>query len=420
MTSLAARPATEGDTAGGVTGKVGAAFRLLMQVRMLLAPVTLLLLPRNDLVMVKALALVLVVVALSWIAGRYWELIVPRLLRHPLLVAFDVVLAFAILGFGGLLGPFFLLTMITATVAGLLYRWPGMLIVAAFQVLCYFIIFGFDQTIGPGGTPVTFDLLLGKPAFYPLAGFAGVGLRRLFDEQARQEAARRRAEIAATAAEERARLAREMHDSLAKTLRGIALSAAALPTWVRRDPARAREEAERIASAIEIASREARGLITGLRDDSVTQPLPSAVRTLAEKWGADTGVELRCDIDAEADLPLRARYEVLAIVSEVLTNIDRHAEASVVDVSLKADRTGVTLSVRDDGRGFAHEANSKDGLESLTRDGHYGLIGLFERAERIGARVTVKSAPGEGTVVTVAVPLEASSSADEIRLAEVG
>jgi signal transduction histidine kinase len=293
-----------------------------------------------------------------------------------------------------------------------------MLTVAAFQVLCYFIIFGFDQTIGADAA--TFDLLLGKPAFYPLAGFAGVGLRRLFDEQARQEAARRRAEIAATAAEERARLAREMHDSLAKTLRGIALSAAALPTWVRRDPARAKDEAERIASAMEIASREARGLITGLRDESVTRPLPVAVRMVVDKWGEESGIKPRCEIDQAADLPLRARYEALAILSEVLTNIDRHAEATTVEVSLGAHDEDITLSIRDDGRGFSHDAGTKGGREALARDGHYGLIGLHERADRIEANVTVVSAPGEGTAITVVVPLEASSSADDFQLAEVG
>lgn len=418
MTSLAARPGPDLRSIGGVTLKVGAAFRLFMQVRMLMAPATLLLLPRSDVVKLKALGLVLFVVAISWFSARYWESIVPRLLRHPLLVAADVIVAFAILGFGGLLGPFFLLTLVTAAVAGLLYRWQGMLTVAAFQVLCYFIIFGFDRTVSPD--TATFDMLLSKPAFYPLVGFAGVGLRRLLDETVRQEAARRRAEIAATAAEERARLAREMHDSLAKTLRGIAFTAAALPAWVRRDPARARDEAERIASAIEIASREARGLITGLRDDSVTQPLPEAVRTVADRWGSEEETRISCDIHQEADLPLRARYEVLAILSEVLTNIERHAEASEVEVSLDTDQSGVVLSVRDNGRGFTHKTDTQEGLGALARDGHYGLIGLYERADRIEAEVTVMSVPGEGTTVTVVVPFESSSSADDFQLAEVG
>jgi signal transduction histidine kinase len=389
-----------------------------MQVRMLLAAATLLLLPG---VQVKNFLLVLNVVAVSWIAARYWHLIVPRLLRHPLLVATDVVLGFAILGTSDPLGPFFMTTLVTAAVAGLLYRWQGMLIVSTLQVLCYYVTLGSALMNGESGVPVlTFQQLLGQPAFYPLIGFAGVGLRRLFDERAELERARREAELAAAAAEERTRLARDMHDSLAKTLRGIALSAAALPAWAARDSKRAAAEAERIVAAIEVASREARTIITGLRDESMTRPLPEAVRTTAKEWGEEHDIAVECAIDSAADLPQEARYEALGILSEALANIERHAEATEVEVRLSTDDDAVRLSVRDNGRGFIHETDNRASLIALARGEHYGLIGLHERAERVGGVATVVSAPGEGTSVTVEFPHAVEASSNGVLLAEVG
>jgi signal transduction histidine kinase len=396
-----------------VPARVGAAFALLMRIRMGTALVTLLFLPRGQLTF-AAVQLLLAVAALSWLAARHWELIVPRLLAHPLLVALDLCVTFVMLGIGGISGPFFLSTVVTAAVAGLLYRWPGMLVISAAQVLFYYAALGWAP--GPAVvTADTFQSVLGQPVYYPLVGFAGVALRRLLDGQDAQERARRRAEIVAAAAEERARLAREMHDSLAKTLRGIALSAAALPVWARRDQGRAVAESERIAAAIELASREARTLISGLRDDEVTRPLAEAVREAVDRWRAARDADVLCEVDERADLPLRARYEALAILGEALANIERHAYAHSITVRLAAEPaeepTEVVLTVRDDGNGF-----ELDELQALARAGHFGLVGLYERAQRVGGSAAVASRPGHGTTVTVRLPIEEPA---DLHLAEV-
>ncbi|WP_433171271.1 sensor histidine kinase [Actinoallomurus sp. CA-150999] len=384
-----------------VPARVGAAFRLLMQLRTLTAMVTLvLILPAHP---PTAVVLLLSFAALSWIAARHWQLIVPRLLLHPLLVAADVAASFTALRLGGPTGPFFLSTVITAGVAGLLFRWPGMLAISAIQVFWYYL------TLAGGHVPAadqTFQALAGQPLYYPLIGFAGVALRKLIDDQAE-------AESTAAAAEERTWLAREMHDSLAKTLRGIAMATAALPMWAHQDPDRAVKESVRIAADVEVASREARNLINGLRDERITMPLPMAVRAIAESWRDAHGISVRCDIDSGADLPLRARYEAVAICSEALTNVVRHAAATSVDVRLAAERGGVVLTIRDDGEGF--ELRS---LEDLARDGHYGLLGLRERAERAGGAVSLRSEPKAGTTVTVTFPV-AGASPGGLRVAEV-
>lgn len=391
----------------GLSVRVGAVFRLLMQIRMLVAAISLLVLPRSKL-SPSTIVLVLCVVGLAWMAARYWARLLPWVLRHPTFATADVGVSFMVLGLGGPIGPFFLATVITGALAGLIFRWPGILAVTGLQVLAYYAVFAFyPGQLQDGGT--AFQALIGQPLYYPLAGFAGRALRRLLDEQARQENIRRRAEVAVAAAEERARLAREMHDSLAKTLHGIALAAAAFPRWAESDPVRAKAEAHRIAAATEIAAREARGLLIELRNDTVIKPLPEAVRAAVAEWSADTGVTGSCDVDQGADVALRARYEVLAILAEVLANVERHAEARTVAVRLKTVGPEVLLTVRDDGRGFASVAATV-----LASAGHYGLVGLRERAERVGGNVSVQSAPGEGTTVELRLP------AADRELTEVG
>lgn len=387
--------------------RVGVAFQMFMQIRMLVAAVNmaLLLVPRDR--PIGPFFLLLFVAMISWLSARYWRQIAPRMAAHPLLLVLDMCLSFVVLGIGGTSGPFLLATVVTAAVAGLLYRLPGMLSVAGLQICCYYISLAESAPSVPGD----FQTLLGQPIYYPLAGFAGVALRRLLDDLVAQEAALRTAEVTAAAAQERSRLAREMHDSLAKTLRGLAFAATALPDWLTRDPVRAEAESKRIVAAAEIASREARSLLTELRDDTLISPLPEAVRGVVERWGEPKDIAVTCDIDAQGDLPLRARHELVAILGEVLTNVERHAAADSVSVRLTRENGYVVLVVRDDGQGFAQRE-----FLDLARDGHYGLIGIRERAQRIRGTVDVLSEPGAGTTVTVRVSADQPA---EPKLAEV-
>ncbi|MEV4253565.1 sensor histidine kinase [Spirillospora sp. NPDC049652] len=383
---------------------------MLMHIRMLIAAATLALISPASLRPAPFL-LMASIVGLSWITGRGWQLLAPRIAAHPLLFALDMAVSFGALSVSGsVTGPFFLCTVVTAAVAGLLYRWQGMLGVAALQILFYYLVYAFTT---PGSVVSTFQTVLGQPFYYPLAGFAGVALRRLLDETAEQESARRAAEVHAAAADERARLAREMHDSLAKTLRGIALSASALPLWIERDAQRAAVEAGRIAEAAEVASREARDLLTELRVEALVRPLAEVITELAERWSEETGTRVELDLDGGSDLPPAARHEVVAILGEALTNVERHADAGLVKIRLSGLDSSLVLSVRDDGRGFELPA-----LPDLARDGHYGLVGLTERAARVGAEVALDSELGIGTALTLRVPGRQDGKSTE-RTAEV-
>ncbi|GAA4066015.1 MULTISPECIES: sensor histidine kinase [Actinomadura] len=387
--------------------RMGATFRLLMQLRILITALTLALVPSERMTL-DTLLLLSGVGSLSALVLFSWQQIVPSLLKYPVLIGFDVFVAYAVLEIGGVTGPFFLFTVVTSMLAGLLLVGRWLLAVCGMQVLLYFTA---ATEFGAARELINFQTVVAMPAFYLVAGFAGARLRHLYDQQSQLETARRAAEVVAAAAEERSRLAREMHDSLAKTLRGIAMSAQALPLWVDRAPARAVEEAHRIAAAAEVASREARQLIEDLRDEVFQQPLGQAVADVATAWAEETGTAVTQRVDTGIDLPLRARYEVIAILKEALENVQRHAQATAVEVCLSQDAGHAVLRVRDDGCGF----DGGQDLGRLLSGGHYGLVGMRERAHNAGASLDVDSAPRAGTTITVVVPdpgLESAGSVD--------
>jgi signal transduction histidine kinase len=202
------------------------------------------------------------------------------------------------------------------------------------------------------------------------------------------------------AASERARLARELHDSVAKTLRGVSFAAVALPASLRSRPELASRLADVIAEGADVAAREARDLIFGLRADDPGLPFAAAVSRICDEWSQASGTPVRVRADPVEPSP-EARYELGRILHEALQNVARHASANGVDVGLRSSRDGgVRLIVQDDGHGFTVPAD----LAVLRADGHFGLLGMAERARSAGASFTVRSAPGSGTLVEVLVP----------------
>ncbi|MGI8330700.1 sensor histidine kinase [Actinomadura scrupuli] len=389
------RPAT--------SARLGATFRLLLKFRIVLAGMSLVW-GMSDRLTVAAVIIVIGVGLLSWLILIGWEQIAPWLMRFPVLLGFDGFVCYAPMQVGGVLGPFFLVTVVTSAGAGLLHRWSGVLLVCGSQMVLYY------AAAAAGHTDINFQTAVAMPAFYPIAALMGMALRRLFDDYAALDDAHRRAEVLNAAAEERNRLAREMHDSLAKTLRGIAMAVTALPVWVEKSPERAGLESARIAAAIEIASREARELITGLRDGAIRQPLGTSIVQIARSVERSADIIADAHVDMTVELPLLARYELSAILGEALENVVRHAHATRVKIRLATEGSSAVLTIRDDGAGFEAEADPE--FDEMVRAGHYGLIGMRERAVRVGGTLTVSSRPGEGTTLTVVVPLETSADQD--------
>ncbi|MCO5972124.1 sensor histidine kinase [Actinoallomurus soli] len=370
--------------------------RLLMYARLLLLAMAVVLVPDERFTTALLVAMG-VVAALSLTVAQLPGRLLPLLARRPLLLALDAAAGYLVLESAGAFGPFFLFSVVTSALAGVLYEWRGLLFVCALQVLLYDLAARSIQSVG-------IQAVVALPVFYPVAGCVGVAVHRLLQQYAEAEEARREAEVVAASAEERLRLARDMHDSLAKTLHGVALSAAALPAWVRKSPDRAEQEADNIAAGLKIAVAEARELIAGLRDGDQSLPLAEAVRRMTADWAASTGITVEVGVTDDVRLPPVRRAETLAILKEALTNVERHAAAGTVRITLTADGRGTELSVRDDGKGFACPPDMADLTTALTRDGHYGVVGMAERARRVGGLLTLTSSPGNGSTLTVSLP----------------
>jgi two-component system NarL family sensor kinase len=196
-------------------------------------------------------------------------------------------------------------------------------------------------------------------------------------------------------AEERTRLAREIHDTLAQGLAGIALNIESALNRLDTQPDQARARLERALSMARENLEEARGSVTDLRTSAAMagKPLAEALGSLARTFTSDTGVPVVLRVDPGLDLPPRMEAELFRIAQEALANVRKHAHARGVDVRLGRRGRTVRLSVKDDGVGGA-AANAR---------GH-GLIGMRERARLLGGRLQVRSRPGEGTTITAQVP----------------
>lgn len=198
-------------------------------------------------------------------------------------------------------------------------------------------------------------------------------------------------------AEERARIAREIHDTLAQRLTGIALQLEGAGRHLESDPARARKRLERALAAAREGLEEARRSVLNLRADPLDgKTLQEALGALTRAFTSETGVRVRRQVGLEGDLPPGTEAEVYRIVEEALTNVRRHAEATEVRLELRAGKS-LGLLVRDDGRGFDPDAVPEQ---------RYGLMGMRERAELLDGHLRIRSVPGRGTVVALRAPLD--------------
>src|SRR5207248_4790515 len=179
-------------------------------------------------------------------------------------------------------------------------------------------------------------------------------------------------------AEERTRLAREIHDTLAQGLTAIALNIEGAMHWLDTRPEQARERLERALAMARENLEEARRSVLDLRTTPLAgKPLAEALSSLARGFTSETGVPVRVQADGRLKLPLRVEAELFRIAQEALTNVRKHARARQVDLSLQAARSRVRLSIRDDGRGFAQQPGAPE-------DGSKGLEWMKETTRRLG------------------------------------
>lgn len=203
--------------------------------------------------------------------------------------------------------------------------------------------------------------------------------------------------------EERKRIALEIHDTLAQNLAGIALQLDSVSMQVTGMPDGQREVIDQAYHLTRYSLSEARRAITDLRSDELEQQdLSLLLPAIASRMTANSAVQL--------DLKMRGtprkqnpvtEKNLLRIFQEALANAVQHANASTIEIELNYRTDDLLLRVADDGRGFDTRNIIPLGV------GHYGLTGMRERAERIGGRLTLTSAPGNGTELTVQLPFTA-------------
>jgi signal transduction histidine kinase len=207
--------------------------------------------------------------------------------------------------------------------------------------------------------------------------------------------------------EERASLAREIHDALGGALTGIKLDMSATISRLRlgeQDAAITRLQES--SAAVDETIRSLRRIASELRPPLIDHlGLAAAAGAFAREFAQRLGVSLSVDIQApDLLLPPDARIALFRIVQESFTNIARHANASAIALSLIHRDGEVTIEIKDDGQGF-----STEGIESRRS---FGLLGMRERARLLGASMSIDSAPGQGTTVRVCYPLPVASAGE--------
>lgn len=219
-------------------------------------------------------------------------------------------------------------------------------------------------------------------------------------ERSRLEAAGGRV----VAAEERNRLAREIHDTLAQSLAALTMELeAADARAASQDDSKLGDAVRRALTLARSALEEARSSVLDLRDAPLEgRTLQQALEELASGIRKETGGSLEIEVTRDGfekmaeDLPAAVEVGLFRIAQQALANVTRHAAATYATLRLDRDSERVRLRVEDDGSGFDPAA---------VPSGRFGLIGMRERARLLGGILTVESSAGGGTAVDVVVPL---------------
>ena len=206
--------------------------------------------------------------------------------------------------------------------------------------------------------------------------------------------------------EERARVARELHDELGQVLTSLKLEFMWLVDELRKTEPKPGiqlvNKLQALIGLIEVSIQSVRQISGDLRPAVLDHlGLREAIQWEATKFEARTGIRCRVVSKLTHDLADRTRALALyRILQEALTNVARHAHAGAVRISLAQRGRTLLLTVKDNGRGITKEQLAS--MESI------GLLGMSERARLLGGRVTITGGPGRGTTVNVQVPVTAS------------
>jgi signal transduction histidine kinase len=201
-----------------------------------------------------------------------------------------------------------------------------------------------------------------------------------------------------TISRERNRIARDLHDTLAHTLSAINVQLNALDVLWDSNSDAARQKLKQTQELTRSGLDEARRALHALRASPIDElglalALERTAQTAAERAGAELSLVLPPQLNG---VPPDIEHQLYRVAEEALNNIVRHARH--VRLALERTTAGLTLTIQDDGSGFDPS--------QMPPNGHYGLVGMKERAALVNASLQVQSQPGRGTIVQLSVPLQ--------------
>lgn len=201
--------------------------------------------------------------------------------------------------------------------------------------------------------------------------------------------------------DERAHLARELHDELGSLLTAAKLDVARLKSKIDTSTPDVSERITHLIETLNSGIALKRRIIEDLRPSSLSNlGLTTALEILTREFGERSNIEVECSLE-QVDLPESTQLTVYRVVQESLTNIGKYARASHVIVTVHNYPTYVAVQIQDDGQGFE---------PASMRPNSHGLAGMKHRVEAVGGRLTVASQPGKGTTISAVIPLTMAST----------
>jgi signal transduction histidine kinase len=198
--------------------------------------------------------------------------------------------------------------------------------------------------------------------------------------------------------EERRRISRELHDGLGPSLAAALNRLRGAQKMIGSDPRHAERELDEITQGLKGNIQEIRQLIHDLRPLALDQlGLHGAIQQQLDRFETQAGVTLSVGIDPDITLDPLSELTVFRVLQECLGNIEKHAQASTVEVLLRRGDDGCWLAICDDGRGFDSATAMNGGSKGV------GLIGMQERAELVGGTLSVEGRPGRGACVRLTI-----------------
>jgi signal transduction histidine kinase len=202
--------------------------------------------------------------------------------------------------------------------------------------------------------------------------------------------------------EERAHIAREIHDELGQVLTGIKMEVGWLAKRLKEP--QLLEKTDSMSRLIDSSVQTVRKIATGLRPEMLDDMgLIAAVAWQAKEFQKRTGIRCRTKLPPETKMDLEISTTVFRIFQEILTNVARHSRATRVDIELELGAEALRLQVQDNGVGIPDA--DLNGRKSL------GLLGMRERALLFGGEVSISGTPGQGTLVSVSIPIRSRDGA---------